>query len=119
MVRHRERNSKMTSIETTQGLTAALDYLPVAVRAADRNPDSEILWLEAYRAQRAVIEYADAQLPEYQAAEAQAAIGGICGLAVLRDNLAISTGAYGEESMASRSERAKAHIRKLIADFRS
>jgi hypothetical protein len=97
---------------------AALDYLPVAVRAADRNPDSDILWTEAYRAQRAVIDYADAHLPEYQAAGVQAAIGGIARYAVLRDELAVTRGAYGSESMAERSERAKSHIRRLIAAHR-
>ncbi|MEU5157273.1 hypothetical protein [Glycomyces sp. NPDC021274] len=104
----------MSTIETRHELDAALDYLPVAVRAADRNPDSEILWAEAYHAQRAVIEAADERLPEYQSARVQAAVGSIAGLAVLRDDLAVVAGAYGGESMATRSERAKSRIRALI-----
>jgi hypothetical protein len=53
-------------------------------------------------------------LADRLAAGIQASIGSIAGLAVLRDDLAVATGAYGGESMAARSERSKAHIRRLI-----
>lgn len=68
---------------------AALDYLPVAVRAAERNPDSNILWFEAVRAQRAVINAGDAlavrgALREAGAAQIQAYVGRIADYATQR-----------------------------------
>lgn len=58
-------------------LRTALDYLPVAVRAADNNPGNTTLWAESVRAQRAVIEYADTHLDETEAAAVQAEVGAI------------------------------------------
>jgi hypothetical protein len=100
---------------TDAAFAATLDYLPIAVRAAERNPHDDILWAESIRAQRAVIDYADAQLPEYWAARVQAAVNSIASHATLRDDLAVTRGAYGEECMAERSERSKRHILTLMA----
>lgn len=101
----------MTTINNAKDLAAALDYLPVAVRAADRNPDSDILWTEAYRAQCAVIECADAHLPEPLAADVQVTVGRIARQASL-------SAIGGCINAAILTERAKARIRTLLADNR-
>jgi hypothetical protein len=107
----------MAALTTDTEFSAALDYLPVAVRACTRNPGSDILWAEAVRAQRAVIEYADAALTEHVAAEVQALVGTIARIAELPD-IFDTTGAPGHPMTlpyAERSERAKRHIRSLVA----
>jgi hypothetical protein len=93
---------------------AALTYLPVAVRAADRNPRNDILWAESVRAQRAVIEYADAHMSNTDAAEVQNQVGRIA-------HFAIVTGAteYGRGPAITYSERAKARVLALLADQRA
>lgn len=58
-----------------------LDYLPVTIRAAERRPDSVILWAEAVRAQRAIIAAADLDLTERLAAKVQELVNTICRLA--------------------------------------
>lgn len=108
----------MALIATDTEFAAALDYLPVAIRACTRNPASETLWAEAVRAQRAVIEYADGALTEALAAEVQAMVGTIARIAELPDALD-TTGAPGHPMTlpyAERSERAKRRIRGIIAD---
>lgn len=108
----------MTAINSLQDFAAALDYLPVAARAAARNPGNDILWAEAVHAQRAVIAYADTRLAEREAAEVQAAVGRIAHHAVIPYAFAI-TEPYrpvaNYQSVVILTERAKAHIRTLIA----
>jgi hypothetical protein len=67
---------------------ADLDYLPVAIRAADRKPTSLVLWVEAIRAQRAIIDAADelanrGVIREAGAAQIQAYVGRIADYAVM------------------------------------
>lgn len=90
---------------------AAVDYLPVAVRAAHSNPGNTTLWAEAYRAQRAVIEYADAHMSADDAAGAQALVGVIAGIAEWSNDYARTHG-------LAWSEGSKAKLRELLADQR-
>ena len=104
-------------ITTDTEFSAALDYLPVAARACVRNPASDALWVEAVAVHRAVLDYADAALTETIAADVQAMVGTITRIAELPPVLD-STGAIGHPltiGYAERSERAKRHIRALIA----
>lgn len=71
-------------ITSAAEFAVALDYLPVAVRASERNPASDLLWAEAVRAQRAVLDYADAHLSEAAAASVQAEVGTVCAYATIR-----------------------------------
>lgn len=91
---------------------AAIDYLPVAVRAAHNNPGNTILWGEAYRAQRAVIEYADAHMADDDAAGVQALVGVIAGVAEWSNDYAHTHGVQW-------SEGSKAKILALLADQRA
>jgi hypothetical protein len=91
---------------------AAIDYLPVAVRAAHSNPHNVILWAEAVRAQRAVIEYADANMADNDAAGAQALVGVIAGIAEWSNDYARTHGLEW-------SEGSKAKILALLADQRA
>lgn len=100
----------MTAITADQ-FALALDYLPVAVRAADHNKGNDILWSEAVRAQRTVITYADMLLPEAAAAEVQNQTGHIAHFAIVE-----ATTQYGTGHAATYSERAKNRIRQLLAD---
>lgn len=98
---------------TADQFTTALDYLPVAIRAAERNPGNDILWAEAVRAQRAIITYADTLLTEPGAASVQAAVGTIARLAVIDiGDLYDHPTTIG---YAIHGEHAKSHIRALIA----
>lgn len=97
---------------------AAIDYLPVAVRAAYSNPGNTTLWAEAYRAQRAVIEYADANMGTDDAAGVQALVGVIAGIAEWSNDYARAHGvAWSEGSkakilalLAAEREAAAAHV---------
>jgi hypothetical protein len=96
---------------TSEAFSAALDYLPVAVRASHSNPGNDILWLEAVLAQRAIIEYANARLVEEAAAEVQALVGTIAGIAEWSYDYAVRSGVQW-------SEQSKAEIRRLVAAHR-
>lgn len=99
----------MAAITTDTEFTTALDYLPVAVRAADRNPGNDILWAESVRAQRAVIEYADGALTDALAAEVQNQVGRIAHFAIVNARTQ-----YGTGHAFDYSERAKRRIRGII-----
>lgn len=91
-------------------IRAALDYLPVAVRAAERNPDNETLWFEAVRAQRAVINIGDklaarGVIREVGAAQIQAYVGRIADYATQRPTAHV----------VAASERLKDRIVELTA----
>jgi hypothetical protein len=106
-------------ITTDTEFSEALDYLPVAARAYDRNRESDILWAESIAVHRAVLDYADAALTETIAAGVQATVGAILRIAELPPSLDFrGLGPAGHPMLndyAVRSERAKNHIRGLIA----
>jgi len=91
----------------------ALDYLPVVCRAADRNPESYVLYFEAASTIRVILNYADARLPESDAAEVQAVVGTITRFSGLAERH--SRVFWGDpDAAAIRSERAKTYLRKLL-----
>jgi len=93
----------MAAIETSHDLDTALDYLPVAARAAHRNPSSDTLWFEAYHAQRAIIDYADTHLPEPLAADVQVTVGRIARQAVCP----FSTNGTGNAAYLTESDKTR------------
>lgn len=90
---------------TTVITRQALDYLPVAIRAAERAPESATLWAEAIRVQRAVIDAGDATCTEHDAARIQSYVGSLATLA---------TRSPSADTVAS-SERVKARILALAS----
>lgn len=102
-----DENRTYRVVDTRAVTRAALDYLPVALRAAERNPDNDALWAESVRAQRAIIAAADATCSEATAADIQGLVGRLADLAVCTPVYPVLT--------FEKCERVKGRIMELSA----